>query len=88
MINPQYQINFGSQDPLLSSPQQGFEMMSQIDREITALNNLKQQYGQVIPNQSVPTTLWEEIDREVASLNSDQQAILAKDETYVWLKET
>ena len=83
MINPQYQINFGSQDPLLSSPQQSFEMMSQIDREIAALNNLKQQYGQVIPNQSVPTTLWEEIDREVASLNSDQQALLAKDETYL-----
>ena len=82
-MNPQYQINFGSQDPLLSNPQQSYEMMSQIDREIAALNNLKQQYGQVIPNQTVQPTLWEEIDREVASLNSDQQAILAKDETYL-----
>ena len=82
-MNPQYQINFGAQDPLLSNPQLNGEFMSQIDREIATLNTLKQQYGQILPNQTVLTTPWEEIDREVAALTKDQQELLAKDETYV-----
>ena len=82
-MNPQYQINFGAQDPLLSNPQFNGEFMSQIDREIATINTLKQQYGQILPNQTVLTTPWEEIDREVAALTKDQQELLAKDETYV-----
>ena len=82
-MNPQYQINFGAQDPLLSNPQLNGEFMSQIDREIATLNTIKQQYGQMLPNQTVLTTPWEEIDREVAALTKDQQELLAKDETYV-----
>lgn len=82
-MNPQYQINFGAQDPLLSNPQLNGEFMSQIDREIATLNTLKQQYGQMLPNQTVQSTPWEEIDREVAALTKDQQELLAKDETYV-----
>ena len=82
-MNPQYQINFGAQDPLLSNPQLNGEFMSQIDREIATLNTIKQQYGQMLPNQTVLITPWEEIDREVAALTKDQQELLAKDETYV-----
>lgn len=82
-MNPQYQINFGAQDPLLSNPQSNAEFMSQIDREIATLNTIKQQYGQILPNQTVLTTPWEEIDREVSALTKDQQELLAKDETYV-----
>ena len=82
-MNPQYQINFSAQDPLLSNPQLNGEFMSQIDREIATLNTIKQQYGQMLPNQTVLITPWEEIDREVAALTKDQQELLAKDETYV-----
>jgi hypothetical protein len=46
------------------------------------LGNPNQNMQPVRPVQPQQVNLWDEIDKEVCSLNNDQQAILAKDDVY------
>ena len=93
---PQYQVNLGY-DPLLAGMNTPVDYISQLDAQIQQLNNAKAQLQSQLgnPNQNMqpvkPTqpqqavqqiSLWDEIDKEVCSLNNDQQAILAKDDVY------
>jgi hypothetical protein len=87
---PQYQVNLGY-DPLLAGMNTPVDYISQLDAQIQQLNNAKAQLQSQLTNQNQPiqpqsvvqqVNLWDEIDKEVCSLNNDQQAILAKDDVY------
>lgn len=89
---PQYQVNLGY-DPLLAGVASPVDYITQLDNQIQQLtaakNQIQSQLGN--PNQNMQSArpaqpqqvnLWYEIDKEVCSLNNDQQAILAKDDVY------
>lgn len=87
---PQYQVNLGY-DLLLAGMNTPVDYISQLDAQIQQLNNAKAQLQSQLTNQNQPiqpqsvvqqVNLWDEIDKEVCSLNNDQQAILAKDDVY------
>lgn len=89
---PQYQVNLGY-DPLLAGVASPVDYITQLDNQIQQLtaakNQIQSQLGNpnqnmqpVRPVQSQQVNLWDEIDKEVCSLNNDQQAILAKDDVY------
>lgn len=87
---PQYQVDLGY-DPLLAGMNTPVDYISQLDAQIQQLNNAKAQLQSQLTNQNQPiqpqsvvqqVNLWDEIDKEVCSLNNDQQAILAKDDVY------
>lgn len=85
---PNCQINMGYGDPLLAP--RGFEQANYIDTELNRLEQAKQQLIAARDNIQLPvkgTTinnghLWADIDSEIATLNADQQKILANDEEY------
>lgn len=76
---PPYNFNFGY-DPLLQKTfDRNGDYQSQIDQRIEELQQLKNGYK----NKPVQTVfLWDEIDREVASLTEDQKKILFNTEEY------
>ena len=87
---PQYQVNLGY-DPLLAGVNSPVDYVAQLDNQIqqlniaknqiqSQLNNTTQTNRQQIAEQKI--NLWDEIDKEVGSLNNDQKAILAEDEVY------
>lgn len=93
---PQYQVNLGY-DPLLAGVASPVDYITQLDNQIQQLTAAKSQIQSQLgnPNQNMQPTrpaqpqqavqqisLWDEIDKEVCSLNNDQQAILAKDDVY------
>lgn len=90
---PQYQVNLGY-DPLLTGMNNPIDYITQLDNQIQQLNAAKSQIQSQLgnPNQNVQpaqpqqtvqqVNLWNEIDKEVNSLNNDQQAILAQDSVY------
>ena len=90
---PQYQVNLGY-DPLLTGMNNPIDYITQLDNQIQQLNAAKSQIQSQLgnPNQNAQPTqpqqavqqinLWNEIDKEVNSLNNDQQAILAQDSVY------
>lgn len=89
---PQYQVNLGY-DPLLAGVASPVDYITQLDNQIQQLTAAKSQiqYQLGNPNQNMQpaqpvqpqqVNLWDEIDKEVCSLNNDQQAILAKDNVY------
>ena len=90
MTYPQYQVNLGY-DPLLAGVNSPVDYVAQLDNQIqqlniaknqiqSQLNNTTQTNRQQIAEQKI--NLWDEIDKEVGSLNNDQKAILAEDEVY------
>lgn len=88
---PQYQFNLGQQDPLLANKTISTnDYIQNIEQEMNRLNIIKQQMVQNINSgnninnnqQQTAINFWEDIDKEVASLNDDQKQILSKDETY------
>lgn len=90
MNPPQYNFNLGY-DPLLATVANNpIDYVSQIDNQIQQLNAYKAHLQNQVPatnntNQEKGNTsvnLWDEIDKEVNSLNNDQKAILAEDEVY------
>ena len=90
MNPPQYNFNLGY-DPLLAAVANNpVDYVSQIDNQIQQLNAYKAHLQNQVPaanntNQEKDNTsinLWDEIDKEVNSLNNDQKAILAEDEVY------
>lgn len=92
---PQYQVNLGY-DPLLAGAASPVDYITQLDNQIQQLTVAKSQIQSQLGNpnqnmqsvrpaqsqQAVQVSLWDEIDKEVCSLNNDQQAILAKDDVY------
>lgn len=96
---PQYQFNLGNPnvgDPLLNTYNINEEAYaSQIDNQIEQLKSLRQQFnkGQQHPqnlNQNVvqkQNTIWEEIDKEILSLDDNQKQILAADNTYIAIEQ-
>lgn len=89
---PQYQVNLGY-DPLLAGVASPVDYITQLDNQIQQLTAAKSQIQSQLrnPNQNMQparlaqpqqVNLWDEIDKEVCSLNNDQQAILAKDDAY------
>lgn len=89
---PQYQVNLGY-DPLLAGVTSPVDYITQLDNQIQQLVAAKNQIQSQLknPNQNMQpaqpvqpqqVNLWDEIDKEVCSLNNDQQAILAKDNVY------
>lgn len=89
---PQYQVNLGY-DPLLAGVASPVDYITQLDNQIQQLTAAKSQIQSQLknPNQNMQpaqpaqlqqVNLWDEIDKEVCSLNNDQQAILAKDDVY------
>lgn len=89
---PQYQVNLGY-DPLLAGVASPVDYITQLDNQIQQLTAAKSQIQSQLknPNQNMQpaqpaqlqqVNLWDEIDKEVCSLNNDQQAILAKDNVY------
>jgi hypothetical protein len=89
---PQYQVNLGY-DPLLAGVNSPVDYVTQLDNQIQQLVAAKNQIQSQLknPNQNMQpaqpaqlqqVNLWDEIDKEVCSLNNDQQAILAKDDVY------
>lgn len=90
MNYPQYQVNLGY-DPLLAGVNSPVDYVAQLDNQIQQLNIAKNQIQSQLNNPAQTNqqhfteqkiNLWDEIDKEVSSLNNDQQAILAKDEVY------
>lgn len=90
MNYPQYQVNLGY-DPLLAGVNSPVDYVAQLDNQIQQLNIAKNQIQSQLNNSAQTNrqqfteqkiNLWDEIDKEVSSLNNDQQAILAKDEVY------
>lgn len=90
MTYPQYQVNLGY-DPLLAGVNSPVDYVAQLDNQIQQLNIAKNQIQSQLNNPAQTNqqhfteqkiNLWDEIDKEVSSLNNDQQAILAKDEVY------
>lgn len=89
---PQYQVNLGY-DPLLAGVASPVDYITQLDNQIQQLTAAKSQIQSQLGNsnqnmqparlaQPQQVNLWDEIDKEVCSLNNDQQAILAKDDVY------
>lgn len=87
MYVPQYNFNLGY-DPLLAKDTLPNDYMSQIDSQIQQLNDYKAKLQNQINNPNYNTNnqthiqehnLWDEIDKEVNSLNADQKAMLAED---------
>lgn len=87
---PQYQVNLGY-DPLLAGVNSPVDYVAQLDNQIQQLNIAKNQIQSQLNNPAQTNqqhfteqkiNLWDEIDKEVSSLNNDQQSILAKDEVY------
>lgn len=89
---PQYQVNLGY-DPLLAGVASPVDYITQLDNQIQQLTAAKSQIQSQLGNhnqnmqpaqpvQPQQVNLWDEIDKEVCSLNNDQQAILAKDNVY------
>lgn len=83
---PQYQVNLGY-DPLLAGVTSPVDYITQLDNQIQQLTAAKSQIQSQLgnPNQNMqpvrPTqpqqavqqvSLWDEIDKEVCSLNNDQ----------------
>ena len=90
MYIPQYNFNLGY-DPLLAKDTLPNDYMSQIDSQIQQLNDYKAKLQNQINNPNYNTNnqthiqehnLWDEIDKEVNSLNADQKAMLAEDDVY------
>lgn len=90
MNYPQYQVNLGY-DPLLAGVNSPVDYVAQLDNQIQQLNIAKNQIQSQLNNPAQTNqqhfteqkiNLWDEIDKEVSSLNNDQQSILAKDEVY------
>lgn len=76
---PPYSFNFGY-DPLLQKTfDRNGDYNTQIDQRIEELERLRNGYKQA-PAQTV--SIWDEIDREVASLTEDQKKILFNAEEY------
>ncbi len=80
-------------DPLLAGVASPVDYITQLDNQIQQLTAAKSQIQSQLrnPNQNMQparlaqpqqVNLWDEIDKEVCSLNNDQQAILAKDDVY------
>lgn len=87
MTYPQYQVNLGY-DPLLAGVNSPVDYVAQLDNQIQQLNIAKNQIQSQLNNPAQTNqkqfteqkiNLWDEIDKEVNSLNNDQQSILAKD---------
>lgn len=78
---------------LLAGVASPVDYITQLDNQIQQLTAAKSQIQSQLgnPNQNIQpgrpaqpqqVNLWDEIDKEVCSLNNDQQAILAKDDVY------
>lgn len=78
---------------LLAGVASPVDYITQLDNQIQQLTAAKSQIQSQLgnPNQNIQPSrpvqpqqvnLWDEIDKEVCSLNNDQQAILAKDDVY------
>lgn len=78
---------------LLAGVASPVDYITQLDNQIQQLTAAKSQIQSQLgnPNQNMQparlaqpqqVNLWDEIDKEVCSLNNDQQAILAKDDVY------
>lgn len=84
---PQYQVNLGQIDPLLSIAQNNPDTyISAIEQEMQKLNTIKQQLSQ---NRQIEQkqdnsgiNIWDTIDKEISCMTNEQKTILAKDETY------
>lgn len=86
-------VKQGPYDPLLAGVASPVDYITQLDNQIQQLTAAKSQIQSQLgnPNQNMQpaqpvqpqqVNLWDEIDKEVCSLNNDQQAILAKDNVY------
>lgn len=91
-MTPQYQFNLGQNDPLLNgrvaTPEDYFNTVNQ---EIERLNTIRQQLAQNVQPNGLPAkqtvNVWDEIDKEIASLTNDQKQILAQDQTYAGIEQ-
>lgn len=87
---PQYQFNLGY-DPLLdpyAAPnpevysmqlEQRMQQLAEMKKALDAKQNVTQPVNN--------TNLWDELDKELSTLNNDQKSILAQDKTYIALEQ-
>lgn len=82
---PQYTFNVGAQDPVLFNRVVSNNYDSMIESEIHRLSELKKQLNAQTqnPKRVQEESIWDIIEKEVASLTDEQKSVLAKDETYI-----
>ena len=84
MNTPQYQFNLGNTDPILTGNNYSVpDYFKGLDDEISRLNDLKNKLYQKQQNTKHYSTIWDEIDKEVSALTTEQRNILGQDETYI-----
>lgn len=79
---PQYQVNLGTVDPLLMPTYSNTDYQLAIEKEMARLNAMKQQFAQNIQITQNNKNIWDDIDKEVSSLNNDQKLLLFQDQDY------
>lgn len=87
-MTPQYQFNLGQTDPLLSgrvNPNEDY--FTAVNQEIERLNKIRTQLIPPTVATQPQVNVWEEIDKEIASLTNDQKQILAQDQTYAGIEQ-
>lgn len=88
VMTPQYQFNLGQTDPLLSgrvNPNEDY--FTAVNQEIERLNKIRTQLIPPTVATQPQVNVWEEIDKEIASLTNDQKQILAQDQTYAGIEQ-
>lgn len=91
-MQPQYQFNLGY-DPLLNVPVNSTEYINELDGQIRALQEMKQQIVGKVNNAQISQVqqpqakqnqqvLWDDINKEVGALTNAQKEILFKDQEY------
>lgn len=87
-MTPQYQFNLGQADPLLGgrvNPNEDY--FTAVNQEIERLNKIRTQLIPPAVAAQPQVNVWEEIDKEIASLTNDQKQILAQDQTYAGIEQ-
>lgn len=87
-MTPQYQFNLGQTDPLLGgrvNPNEDY--FTAVNQEIERLNKIRTQLVPPAIATQPQVNVWEEIDKEIASLTNDQKQILAQDQTYAGIEQ-
>ena len=77
-----YNFNIGNQNPYMTNPSAEQSILN-IEQQIAQLKSLKEQFVRSSSPVEGDIKLWEEIDKEVSSLNDEQKALLAQDKEYI-----
>ena len=78
-MTPQYQVNLGTIDPLLGGYNNPQDYQAALEREMARLNYIKEMNNSKVNENNV----WDDIERELSSLNDDQKQILFSNKEYI-----